>query len=517
MEICSGSRSHESSRPGRSDSGSPYAGSPSSTYATEYRLTRSGFEALEDLYCYGGPGADAAIMGLMPFINRRSPLFHESYSAGRDPGFSRVVVSSVPTGRQGPYEVLRLKADSEVLKVELDVQRCNRAANASSRWENAPYIELRDSVSPQLSPRPNSSSSSSSSSSRTLMLTWPRGPASLPPLLLGLVLLLLPLQVHGGSGEADSLLRFGNYVGSSHAKDRRREKHSGLRGPLLESTDDSSLGGLLAPVDGEAGGIEAQSRRPGALKRFSNRILNSSLVDKLVSVVRYFVGPIPGRPDKALLRQSNSVGIGVGVVVHLLRGRNPEEVAALSEHIKEAPGVRQFIQRFGESADPTRSIRTSLQQLLWVRRSCARLALSSYGGRQQAEFLSLLNVFRQEYIHLLGFVARCLDDLPGSLPALNLFVERLLVPLQDALRSLSSVSGRFPGFRLTLAQQQLLRWVGHLARLDAALMPLVPGGLQTLSDFQAFTSMDSSLEETDSRHNSQDGDDLLAGYLDSHL
>ncbi|KAL8447487.1 hypothetical protein Emag_004326 [Eimeria magna] len=352
---------------------------------------------------------------------------------------------------------------------------------------------------------------------RPVVLGRPEGPALLPLLLLGLLLLLHSLQVQGGTNEFDSILRLGNLVGSDPAPHKRRERHSGLRGPLVESPDRKSLGSLLAPTDRDPGSIEGQSRRPGALKRLSNLILNSSLVDKLVSVVHYFVGPIPGRPDKALLRQSNSVGIGVGIVVHLLKDREPEDAAALSEHIKEAPGVRQFIQRFGESADPSRSIKASLQQLLWVRRSCARLALSSYGGRQQAEFLSLLHVFRQEYIHLLGFVARCLDGLPGSLPALNLFVERLLVPLQDALKSLSSVSGRFPGLRLTLAQQQMLRWVRHLSRLDAALMSLVPGGIQTLSDFQVLTSMDSSLEETDSRHNSQDGDDFLAGPLDSHL
>ncbi|KAL8437985.1 hypothetical protein ACSSS7_000555 [Eimeria intestinalis] len=318
-------------------------------------------------------------------------------------------------------------------------------------------------------------------------------------------------------GGGDSFLSSGILVGSDPPRNKPEARRPNMRKALLKATDESSLEGLLEPVDGGPSSSEGPSQRPGALKRLSNMIMNSSIIDKLVSVVHYFVGPIPGRPDKALLRQSNSVGIGVGIVVHLLKARGPEEAAALSDHIREAPGVRQFIQRFGESADPTRSIKASLQQLLWVRRSCARLALSSYGGKQQGEFLSLLQVFRREYIHLLGFVARCLDGLPGSLPALNLFVERLLVPLQDALKSLSSVSGRFPGLRLTLAQQQLLRWVGHLARLDAALMPLVPGGIQTLSDFQLLSSMDSSLEETDSRHNSQDGDDLLAGPLDSHL
>ncbi|KAL8439614.1 hypothetical protein Efla_003827 [Eimeria flavescens] len=291
------------------------------------------------------------------------------------------------------------------------------------------------------------------------------------------------------------------------------------RGPRVDPPEGDSLESLfvVSPVGGSEGGTGGlDGERPGALQRLTNLLLNSSIADKVVSLLRYFVGPIPGRPDKALLRQSDSVGIGVGIVLHMLRTRGPEESAALSEAIREAAGVRQFIRRFAEAGDPTRSVKASLQQLLWVRRSCARLALGSYGGRQQAEFLTLLQVFREEYMHLLGFLAACLRRLPASLPALGLFVDRLLVPLQDSLRSLSSVAGRFPGLRVTLVQQQLLRWISHLTRLDAALMPLVPGGLQTLASLQARSSLDSSLEETDSRHNSQE--ELTFGAnLDSHL
>lgn len=255
----------------------------------------------------------------------------------------------------------------------------------------------------------------------------------------------------------------------------------------------------------------------GALRRLSYFILNSSVADKLVSFFRYFAGPTPGRPEKALLRQADSVGVGIGIVLHVLRIQPPEAREAFSMLLKRQPEVEEFVKRYSELADPTRSARESLLQLLWIRRACARLALGAYDARHQGDFLSLVHVFRKEYMHLLGFIALVLNGLPRSFPALVIIVDRLLVPLQDALRSIASVSGRFPGFTVTLIQQQLLRWVQHLALLDATILKLVPGGVQALASLQTL-SMDSSIEETDSRHGSQEEDSYPHTEMrDSHL
>lgn len=284
------------------------------------------------------------------------------------------------------------------------------------------------------------------------------------------------------------------------------------RSVQVESPPGSSGGSRGGPP-----GVASSSIAPiGAIKRLENLIRNSSIVDRLVSLFRYFAGPTPGRPDKALLRQSDSVGVGVGLVVHVLRLQPPESQEALSRHIKAAPDVKRFIDRFIELGDGKRTIRESLQQLLWARRTCARIALGSYDAQQQGDFMTLVEMLKQEYLHILGFTAKSIANLPQGLPALSLVVDHLLVPLQDALRSIASVSGRFKGFAVALAQQQLLRWIQHLSRLDAALLQLLPGGGKALASLQTISSYETTLEEIESSNGSHEGDYRKEG-LDSHL
>ncbi|XP_026192618.1 uncharacterized protein LOC34618513 [Cyclospora cayetanensis] len=279
----------------------------------------------------------------------------------------------------------------------------------------------------------------------------------------------------------------------------------------LSAADEEKTTNLLT-----GGAFHSGSGQPGALKRLANYVRNSSVVDRVLSVVYYFVGSSPGRADQVLLRQSDSVGVGVGLLVHILRMQTPEARKTLSRRLQSAPEVRSYIQRFGELVDPRKSIKESLQQLLWARRRAARLALGAYDTQELAELLNLVRRFKQEYMHLLGFVAVCLDGLPDSLPVLSLFVDRLLIPLQDALRSMSSVSGRFKGFSLALAQQQLLRWVNYLGSLEFTLLQLVPGGSRALTSLRHLNSQDSSLEETDSSYASQEGEEMVEAF-DSHL
>ena len=316
----------------------------------------------------------------------------------------------------------------------------------------------------------------------------------------------------GGTSKAAAAAAAAKAVESGGLRGKGETASGDGKGAAAESKAAAAAAAGAAAAAAAAGLVP----KPGLLRRTAYRIKNSRLFEELISLLHYFAGPFSGRPTKVLLQQSDAVGVGLGLLLLSMRVKTPAGRLLLSKHVLSNADVKEFIGRFAYLADPCRSTDDLLQQLQQLRSAAARLALGGYGARQTSEFLELLSFFRKEYFRVLGFAALCLKHLPSSLPALSLFVSRLLIPLQDAFRSIASVSARFKGFSAALAQQQLLSWVRYLAGLDAALLQLLPGGNQTLSRMHAASSFDASFEETDSSYGSQEGD-FVRPALSSHL
>lgn len=237
---------------------------------------------------------------------------------------------------------------------------------------------------------------------------------------------------------------------------------------------------------------------PGPMERLLNNFLNCPAVDRFNAAVVYFLGSPRDGAEKFIIRQANSVGIGLGALYHALRQMpNREARRALMRSVKAAPAVRAFSRRFGDCVCSDHSVRSSLDALLGFRSDIARLALRGIGPQERRDFVVLLSHFRREYFHILGFVALTLRQLPHSLNALALFVERVMTPLQETLKSVAGFAGRFSGSRAGIARQQLLFWIHHLSALDRAIVQVVPGARESLDWTEASVT---TVEETESSY-----------------